>query len=358
MEAGTGKDIRLIGRGPLRLSHVLAVSVLTAGLVYAGFLTHPSPAYAGSGEVAQTLSHVVTFDSEGTVTQHVTGAVTVGDFLRERGIVVGSHDFVSPGLDVPLSDRLTIAYRAAVPVTIAEAHMHESVFSTAPDVGALLEEQNIHIGAHDVVTPSLADAVPANGTVRIARVITWDRNEKRKIGAKVEHRLDFSMSPGTSKIVAKGSAGERDVMVRFTQRDDGQIRKSIVSSHVVKKAHPRIVAEGIGEYDAFARFAERGIEHTSYVTASALNMIATAYTAGCSGCSGITASGHRAGHGIVAVDPNVIPLGARLYIPGYGLAVAGDTGGAIRGHRIDLGFNSMRDALLFGRREVVVYRLK
>ena len=86
---------------------------------------------------------------------------------------------------------------------------------------------------------------------------------------------------------------------------------------------------------------------------AAISMVATAYTAGCYGCSGVTASGHRAGHGIVAVDPSVIPLGSRLYIPGYGPAVAGDTGGAIRGNRVDLGFNSNADAMQFGRDEHV-----
>jgi 3D (Asp-Asp-Asp) domain-containing protein len=60
----------------------------------------------------------------------------------------------------------------------------------------------------------------------------------------------------------------------------------------------------------------------------------------------------------VAVDPRVIPMGTRLFIPGYGVAIAGDTGGAIRGNRIDLGFNSLSDALRFGRRAVTVYRLK
>jgi 3D (Asp-Asp-Asp) domain-containing protein len=89
-----------------------------------------------------------------------------------------------------------------------------------------------------------------------------------------------------------------------------------------------------------------------------MEMVATAYTASCGGCDGMTAIGHRAGHGIVAVDPRVIPLGTRLYIPGYGPAIAGDTGGAIIGHRIDLGFDSWRDAMLFGRRDVTVYRLK
>ncbi len=62
-------------------------------------------------------------------------------------------------------------------------------------------------------------------------------------------------------------------------------------------------------------------------------------------------------HGVVAVDPRVIPLGSHLYIPGYGRAVAGDTGGAIIGHRIDLAFNSYGDAIRFGRRPVKVYVL-
>ena len=348
----------MIGRGPLRLSHVLAVSVLTAGMVCAGFLTHPSPAYAGSGEVQQTLTHVIAFDSEGTVTQHVTSAATVGDFLHERGIVVGDRDYISPALDVPLSDKLTVTYRAAVHVKIVSAHSSQDVVSSADDVGALLEEQNIRIGQHDVVQPSLADTVPANGTVRITHILTWDRTEKRKIAMQTEHRLDFSLTPGTSKVVSKGTPGERDVMVRFTQRDDGAVQKAIVSSEIVKRPHPRIIAEGVGEFEAFARFAERGIERTAYIAASALNMVATAYTANCAGCSGTTAIGRPAGHGIVAVDPSVIPLGARLYIPGYGFAIAGDTGGAIHGNRIDLGFNSSYDAMLFGRREVVVYRLK
>ncbi len=348
----------MIGRGPLRLSHVLAVSVLTAGLVCAGFLTHPSPALAGSGDVQQTVTHVVTFESQGTVTEHVTGAATVGDFLSERGIVVGENDYVSPALDVPLSDRLTIAYRAAVAVTIVEAHMRLAATSSAENVGALLDDENIHLGAHDVVHPALADPVPANGTVRISRIITWNRTEKRRINAQIVHRLDFSLTPGSSKVVAKGESGEREVMVRFTQRDDGAIQKAVLSSHIVKKPQPRIVAEGADEYAAFLRLAERGIQQTSYIAARALSMVATAYTAGCAGCSGTTAIGRPAGHGIVAVDPSIIPLGTRLYIPGYGFAIAGDTGGAIHGKRIDLGFNSMRDALLFGRREVVVYRLK
>ena len=69
---------------------------------------------------------------------------------------------------------------------------------------------------------------------------------------------------------------------------------------------------------------------------------------------GRTASGLPAGPGVVAVDPSVIPLGTRMVVPGYGDAVAADTGGAIRGAVIDLWFPTRAAALRWGRRTVVI----
>lgn len=86
-------------------------------------------------------------------------------------------------------------------------------------------------------------------------------------------------------------------------------------------------------------------------------MDATAYTADDPGNSGITAGGHRLTHGLVSVDPDVIPLGTRLYIEGYGDAIVDDTGGAIVGNRIDLGMDDRDEALNFGRQNVVVHVL-
>ena len=86
-------------------------------------------------------------------------------------------------------------------------------------------------------------------------------------------------------------------------------------------------------------------------------MEATAYLPSDGGGSGITATGIAAARGVVAVDPNVIPLGSRVYIPGYGVAIAADTGGAIRGERIDLCMESYGEAMNFGRRYVEVYVL-
>ena len=73
------------------------------------------------------------------------------------------------------------------------------------------------------------------------------------------------------------------------------------------------------------------------------------------GGDGITATGTKAGYGTVAVDPNVIPLGSKLYIPQYGEAIAADTGGAIVGHKIDLCMESYEECYQFGRRDVQVF---
>ncbi|QIW88682.1 putative cell wall-binding peptidase-related domain protein [Bacillus phage P59] len=89
-----------------------------------------------------------------------------------------------------------------------------------------------------------------------------------------------------------------------------------------------------------------------------LSVTATAYTAYCSGCSGVTATGidlrANPNQKVIAVDPSVIPLGSKVYVEGYGQAIAGDTGGAIKGHKIDLFIPSRSDALSFGRQTVKV----
>jgi len=88
-----------------------------------------------------------------------------------------------------------------------------------------------------------------------------------------------------------------------------------------------------------------------------LKVVATAYYAGGGGLSGdgSTATGLRARKGIVAVDPRLIPLGTKLYIEGYGQALAADTGGWIKGDRIDLCFDSLEECYRYGRRKIYVY---
>jgi len=89
-----------------------------------------------------------------------------------------------------------------------------------------------------------------------------------------------------------------------------------------------------------------------------MSMEATAYLPTDGGGEGLTAMGIPATYGIVAVDPDIIPLGTRVYIPGYGEALAADTGGAIYGYKIDLCMEDYYQAMDFGRRTINVFVLK
>lgn len=96
---------------------------------------------------------------------------------------------------------------------------------------------------------------------------------------------------------------------------------------------------------------------TSEKSSRTLTMVATAYTADCPGCTGITATGidvRNSTPNIIAVDPNVIPLGSKVWVEGYGTAIAGDTGGDIKGNRIDLLTESYDKAIEYGVHTVTV----
>ena len=89
-----------------------------------------------------------------------------------------------------------------------------------------------------------------------------------------------------------------------------------------------------------------------------LSVRATAYTAYCNGCSGVTATGinlrSNPDQKVIAVDPKVIPLGTKVWVEGYGEAIAGDTGGAIKGNRIDVFIPNKSRALQWGSKTVKV----
>ena len=106
------------------------------------------------------------------------------------------------------------------------------------------------------------------------------------------------------------------------------------------------------DVDENVDYNDEGFSYTAV-----MSMEATAYLPNDPGCTGITAIGIPATYGVVAVDPCIIPLGSRVYIPGYGEAIAADTGGAIYGYRIDLCMENYYEAMDFGRRTVTVYVL-
>lgn len=300
---------------------------------------------------------VIRFTRDGNGADVETTARNVADFLVEQGIAQTPEDFVSLDPTTPLSDGLTLEYRSAVPVTLVVGNATQSIRTAAPNVGALFNAKGVDVGALDVITPPLGTSIVPDSVVRLQRVRTWVEHVREPIAPKVEHRLVFSLGLDEQRVLRAGRPGVRDTTVRVVEID-GVPQRSIILQRVLRKAQPRVVGSGLMAYNRLAAFALRGAEKTIGIAKATLRMLATAYTAGCTGCSGFTAIGARAGHGIVAVDPRVIPLGTHLYIPGYGHAVAGDTGGAIHGNRIDLGFDSYADAMRFGRRLVQVYVIR
>ncbi len=161
---------------------------------------------------------------------------------------------------------------------------------------------------------------------------------------------DPTLALGREVVAQDGAPGVAVETVRRIYQGARVVSVAIVGEKVVKAARPELVHIG-------AKLPE--VSRGSFVgrVTATLNMVATAYWADPSWSNGRTATGVPARYGVAAVDPSVIPLGTRLYIPGYGYAVAADTGGAIVGDRIDLCFDTGQQALDYGRQTVSVYEL-
>ncbi len=161
---------------------------------------------------------------------------------------------------------------------------------------------------------------------------------------------------GDTQVVQKGVNGTKKITTT-TKYVNGEAADVTIEEETVEQPVDEIVAVG-------TKSNESSVPGTDMEYAYAMTMNATAYCP-CSRCcgkwaNGVTASGLKAGYGVCAVDTRVIPLGTKLYVEGYGYCIAADTGGAIKGNRIDLCYGSHSAALNsgFGHKSVKVYVLK
>lgn len=238
-----------------------------------------------------------------------------------------------------------------VSITADGATRQERTVQTT--VGATLKEAGMVVGPKDRVTPATNERVRDGLDITIVRVKESIEAETAYIAFDTAKTFSRGLRPGQTKEVKVGVNGEKKVYYRVRYEDGVQVSKTKVSAIVVRKPVDRVVSIG-----SKGRYTSRGVYRTSKV----MKMVATAYDPGPRSCgkyaNGRTANGMRAGYGVVAVDPSVIRLGTRLYIEGYGDAIAGDTGSSIKGNRIDLGFDTYAQAIRFGRKVVAVHVLE
>jgi len=210
----------------------------------------------------------------------------------------------------------------------------------------------------DALTQTLDRSLIPDAALVPPNVSVWISDVRERIAPRTKVRSDGSLPDGVLRTVSPGSAGVGLRTIRFERLDGLRQTKMVLGYRILRQPEPRVVVRGTAPHAGLAGLALRGFSGALHFAGAALRVIATAYTSGCVGCTGYTASGARAGQGIIAVDPRVIPLGTKVYVPGYGRAIAGDTGGAIVGRRVDLGFDTLAAALNFGRRPVMVYVVK
>ena len=238
-------------------------------------------------------------------------------------------------------------YRA-IPVTVSNGAKIDVVWTGKPTVGEVAESQGYPAKSFKTI-PDAATRPAPNMEIRILTLSNKVMEKELPIPFPIVRQPDPMMEKGMEAVVEHGVPGKKLATVRQMFEDGREAGFDILSEKVLEEPRPEVLRVGTRE----ANDSSRGTIRFQKM----LVMEATAYTPFDDGQSGLTASGIPARRGVVSVDPRVIPLGTRVYVMGYGPALAADTGGAIKGARIDLCFEEYNDAIRFGRRTVEVYIL-
>ncbi len=226
--------------------------------------------------------------------------------------------------------------------------------STVLDV---LKSSNINLGENDIVRPTGDTKLKDDMFIRVYRVAKQEIQEKKIIPYQTHHKYTSRLLQDKTIIEQHGKEGLKEIIAQRIYIDGVSINDDIIKVTILTKPINCILIKGTRKAVPLPLF---NTERSS--VKEILTMIATAYSdsrISCGKWAGRpTVIGLKAQYGVIAVDPRVIPLKTKLYVEGYGYGIAGDTGSAIKGNRIDVCFNTHQEAVKYGRKAVKVYILE
>jgi uncharacterized protein YabE (DUF348 family) len=313
------------------------------------------------------LEKDVVINDNGNVITCKTMKNTFEEILEQRGITVSEYDYVSIPLETSLQKTGTneIYIKRAVPVYITADSSTTKIMTYKDTVKEVLKDSPVKPDGNDRLEGAdIDDSISDGMELRIVRVTEQVIGETETIPYTIQRKANKRMDEGTEKVIQPGQEGVLEKLYKVVIEDGREVSKQFLSE--------KILLDPINMITEFGTVLNHTTSRGDVVRyKKVMDMRATAYTASLKDTGkapghplfGITATGMKARKGVIAVDPKVIPLHTKLYVeilgdtPDYGFCVAGDVGGAIKGNKIDLYYDSQDYVDRFGVKKVRVYIL-
>jgi 3D (Asp-Asp-Asp) domain-containing protein len=311
----------------------------------------PAAADISAARPLRTTPVTFTLSENGFTSSKQTRQWTVGAALEESGITLRDADIVQPARDAGLTPgmRVRVDYAQRVEVLMGDKRL--DVYTQAATVGEALHGAGIALGPLDQVFPSREKAVRNGMVIGLSLLRDVQVTEDIAIPHETTYRYDASLPKGQQQTIEAGADGLIRREYTVTQVNGDETARRMVSE---TRVEPKRAVVAIGTYVAPAAAAAAAPADAECPVRK--TVWATYYTAASAGGNGITRTGTGVYKGIIATDPNFIPLGTKMYVPGYGYGVAADTGGGVKGWHVDLGYGA-DDVYDWGSRyvEICIY---
>ena len=352
--------IMLDGKKEVVRTHAATVNDMLEDLeitVQAADYVHPSRSTKVDDdlEVVWKPAQKIIMVQDGKKKEVWSTADSVDELLKDQNLSVKEQDKITPSKNTKLKANMEVAIDKAFSLKLVVGGDEKQVWSTSTTVADFLKQQGVKLNDLDRVEPELTEKVEAENTVNVVRIEKVTDVVEEPVDFAVITKKDDSLSKGKEKIVKEGKDGLVSKEYEVIKENGKEVKRELLSEKVVNKKQDKVVT--VGTRTTVAQ-ASRGVTNVSSSSGKEIYVSSTAYTASCKGCSGVTSTGvdlkSNPGAKIIAVDPSVIPMGSKVYVEGYGYAVAADKGGAIKGNKIDVFFSSKNDAYRWGVKRVKI----